>query len=650
MSIITDGLSLASRKSVRDDFTNKIPEFKKNLNSITGYDYEFVVDFSKIHANTIKAVPENNEWITKSLGNIAFQYFDSLISNISRVTKNDDLVLSNFVKITNNREIHLLTDPDIQDNYNEVSITDGNIYIKTQPCYYGTNTGNIGYNILELLKSSDEILPLITKTNIRDGWEKQTTSLKKSLKQVLGEDYEFVIDWENIYLKAISANENNTNWLSSRLVKPESLGTNSSIGYCIIDVIKNPNEVLPLRTKKSIRDEWEKEIPSLKKQLNKCLGEDYQFKVDFDEIYMQVSKANEDNTDWFSKSLGNITLQYFSSLIKYIEDYTKKDDLIRQEFLDLTKTRNFHLVMDVDVEDYHDVKINDGGLYIMVNPARFGTNASPGYDIVERLHAPDSVLPVITKVNIRDQWTMKIPTLKKKLKEAVHDEIEFVVDFDNIFETAKKNSDGDGKWVTNKLGEIVFAYFESLVANIVKDDMVGQIESEFRPHPSYICKCDGVQSKICKAPSMAITTVYQKIFQTKTNFSGPEVMGYDIPELENQIMKSLTSLDLEGDRFRKTFVGCDSDSVWNQVGYLKQFKGYQLFGLDNQYVQNLIRNIPTCSLSDSLDINAYSNNSKYHILSIIANAFSYEEIKENLKVSNNAIIAAKKHAHVCGPG
>ncbi|CAG8713902.1 9150_t:CDS:1, partial [Cetraspora pellucida] len=534
MVIITDGLSLASRKSVRDDFTNKIPELKKSLNSITGFDYEFAVDFSKIHADAVKAVPENNEWITKSSGNIAFQYFDSLISNISRVANNDDLVRSDFVKITNNREIHLLTDSDIQDNYNEISIADGNIYIKTQPCYYGTNTGGVGYNILELLKSSDEVLPLVTKTNIRDGWEQQTTFLKKSLKQVLGEDYEFVINWENIYLKAISANEDNSNWLSSKLgeivyayfeslikyindyakkddlvrselvnviytkkfyfvydedindynaievkdgelyikVKPESLGTNSSIGYSIIDVIKNPNDVLPLRTKKSIRDGWEKEIPSLKKQLNKCLGEDYQFRIDFDEVYMQVTKANEDNTDWFSKSLGNIALQYFSSLTKYIEDYAKKDDLIRQEFLDLTNTKTFHLVMDDDVEDYHDVKIIDGGLYIMVHPARFGTNASPGYDIVERLQAPDSVLSVITKVNIRDQWTMKIPALKKKLKEAVHDEIEFVVDFDNIFETAKKNSDDDGKWFNNKLGEIVFAYFESLVANIIKDDMI----------------------------------------------------------------------------------------------------------------------------------------------------------------------------------
>ncbi|CAG8739385.1 11338_t:CDS:2, partial [Racocetra persica] len=36
----------------------------------------------------------------------------------------------------------------------------------------------------------------------------------------------------------------------------------------------------------------------------------------------------------------------------------------------------------------------------------------------------------------------------------------------------------------------------------------------------------------------------------------------------------------------------------------------------------------------SLDINAYGNNGKYYILLIIANTFSYEEIKENLKISH----------------
>ncbi|RIB20242.1 hypothetical protein C2G38_2304623 [Gigaspora rosea] len=336
--------------------------------------------------------------------------------------------------------------------------------------------------------------------------------------------------------------------------------------------------------------------------------------------------------------------------------------------------------------------------------------------------------------------------------------------------------------------------------------------------------------------------VYQKIFQTKTNFSGPEVMGYDTPELVQEYLYELPfqvfnysfnklriwilgvgksnnenfnfagpgfksafihsynrqrsiffqevefsecriTIYTEGNRLKKTFVGCDPNSVWNQVGYLKQFRGYQLFGLDNQYVQNLIQSIhvPTCSLSDwtnehlmtlvykhhlkrrtsaqvnwqklfkdwishentiiklrsalqnlyskeyvigdreyqawesllrhvgcveitpfeknqsefrfwsrstnpnadkaslatlytlgflnpipkhfknntetfwqcfkdSLDANACGNNGKCRVLSIIANAFSYEAIKENLKVSNDAILAAKKHAYTCGPG
>ncbi|CAG8718214.1 5371_t:CDS:1, partial [Dentiscutata erythropus] len=69
---------------------------------------------------------------------------------------------------------------------------------------------------------------------------------------------------------------------------------------------------------------------------------------------------------------------------------------------------------------------------------------------------------------------------------------------------------------------------------------VGQLESELEPHPSYICKCDGIQSEICRMPSIAITTVYQKILQTKTNFSGPEVMGYDMPKIVQEYLHELS--------------------------------------------------------------------------------------------------------------
>ncbi|CAG8574960.1 7056_t:CDS:1, partial [Racocetra fulgida] len=38
---------------------------------------------------------------------------------------------------------------------------------------------------------------------------------------------------------------------------------------------------------------------------------------------------------------------------------------------------------------------------------------------------------------------------------------------------------------------------------------------------------------------MAITMVFQKIFQTKANFLEPEVMGYDTPELVQEYLYEL---------------------------------------------------------------------------------------------------------------
>ncbi|RIB24395.1 hypothetical protein C2G38_2284131 [Gigaspora rosea] len=69
---------------------------------------------------------------------------------------------------------------------------------------------------------------------------------------------------------------------------------------------------------------------------------------------------------------------------------------------------------------------------------------------------------------------------------------------------------------------------------------VGQLDSQFGPHPSYTCKCDGIQSELCKTPTETITTVYQQIFKSKTNFSGPEVMGYDTPKIVQEYLKELS--------------------------------------------------------------------------------------------------------------
>ncbi|CAG8503199.1 7533_t:CDS:2 [Ambispora gerdemannii] len=532
MPVNTKGLSLAARKDIRDEFTNKLPALKKTLKDITGHDYEFSVDFATIHADAVKADEERNDYYTKNLGSIAFRYFESIVRNIKRVTEKDELVRESFTKLTEKREFLLVTDADLAD-YNSIDVTDGCIYIKTRPNAFGTNS-DVGYYIVNQLKDTTEVLPVQTKKNIRDEWEVNVPSLKKTIKEALTQDYDFVIDFDDIYSQAIKANEDQHDYYTANLgsivyryyesllgnikrvaqkdevireeivkltetrkihfvidpeledynaievtdgaiyikVKPTAVGTNSSIGYYIVNEFKDPNGALSLRAKVNIRDEWELKIPALKKQLKKALGEDYQFEVDFEDIYTQAVKENEDQTDYYDSNLGSITFRYFESLVQNIERVTKNDELVRQEFLNLTSARKFVLEHDPvlleEINEYNDIQFENGISYIKTHPKSYGTNSSIGYYIIQKLHHPDSVLPLVAKKNIRDEWEKKNPTLKKKLKQAVGEDYEFKVDFEDLYLTAVKNGQGDEQWLKQSLGEVVFGYYEALVSNIVK--------------------------------------------------------------------------------------------------------------------------------------------------------------------------------------
>ena len=45
--------------------------------------------------------------------------------------------------------------------------------------------------------------------------------------------------------------------------------------------------------------------------------------------------------------------------------------------------------------------------------------------------------------------------------------------------------------------------------------------------PGYKCSCNGIISEICTSSTDAITSVYQKLFSSKTKHSGPLVMGFN---------------------------------------------------------------------------------------------------------------------------
>ena len=58
--------------------------------------------------------------------------------------------------------------------------------------------------------------------------------------------------------------------------------------------------------------------------------------------------------------------------------------------------------------------------------------------------------------------------------------------------------------------------------------------------PGYICEAEGSKSNIFNNPSGAITTLYQKLFNNNTKFSGPLIMDYNKIEISEQLLVGVT--------------------------------------------------------------------------------------------------------------
>jgi hypothetical protein len=174
--------------------------------------------------------------------------------------------------------------------------------------------------------------------------------------------------------------------------------------------------------------------------------------------------------------------------------------------------------------------------------------------------------------------------------------------------------------------------------------------------PGYICEVNGKKSEVFSNSSAAITNTYQKFFSNKSKFSGPLIMGYNKPEINEQILVDITfhpfncmfsniqlfvygmgaftkdHLENTGPGFKSSFVylvgakkirtlfvqeindknssvkmyqnynlvftyiGNNPNDVWEKVGILSQHKGIDLFGITTPQVQSFIQKIrvPKC--------------------------------------------------------
>ncbi|GBC00585.1 hypothetical protein RclHR1_03900002 [Rhizophagus clarus] len=69
---------------------------------------------------------------------------------------------------------------------------------------------------------------------------------------------------------------------------------------------------------------------------------------------------------------------------------------------------------------------------------------------------------------------------------------------------------------------------------------VVETSSNYGQIPGYICKCDGIQNELCDSLTAAVNSIYKKIFQTNAKYSGPVVMGFDIPIISEILLKDLS--------------------------------------------------------------------------------------------------------------
>lgn len=243
-------------------------------------------------------------------------------------------------------------------------------------------------------------------------------------------------------------------------------------------------------------------------------------------------------------------------------------------------------------------------------------------------------------------------------------------------------------------------YFKTLV--ILNEQKfiteVVRFNSAFGSCSGYICKCGEIQSEICESATVAISTVYQRVFNTKTKFSGPEVLGFDKAIIMDELLSDLPfhpyifrlgSLqiwiinigssseiltNLAGPRFKSAFIyqynkrqalffqeieknHCkvmifygsnvcinfidqSPDLVWIQIGKLCQYNGDQLFGLTNQHTKDLVQTaqIPSCTLDEWHNKEIMNNVYNYHLkCRILASIDWYHFFCNWLKQPNNII-------------
>lgn len=219
--------------------------------------------------------------------------------------------------------------------------------------------------------------------------------------------------------------------------------------------------------------------------------------------------------------------------------------------------------------------------------------------------------------------------------------------------------------------------------------------------PGYICEANGLASGVFDNSSAAVNSLYQQLFTSQAKYSGPLITGHNKSEINNQLLteditfhpfnciynkftifiygigaSSDDELYYAGPGFKSSFickigskkkstlfvqyiknnnstvkiyqdnnlmsthVGSDPNDVWEKIGYLKNYKGIDLFGINQPQVQSFIQtmHIPKCLPEEWNNVNKMEALWNYHLRKCTLASVQWNEFFIKWQSEKNSVI------------
>ena len=157
-------LDFNAKRSIRDDYDAKIDTVSERIKKILALPVltlvpNFSTNFATITASELAAKESGNqsglwdrEW-QKHIGALTLQYFSEFADHLEYAGfGKDEMLQEGFKEVVERNEIALRVVERLErGTYNECGIEEGVVVLRTTPGYWGTNVGQAGEGLMDLL-------------------------------------------------------------------------------------------------------------------------------------------------------------------------------------------------------------------------------------------------------------------------------------------------------------------------------------------------------------------------------------------------------------------------------------------------------------------------------------------------------------------